>query len=1083
MNVPPVAATHTEWRTCGPQRGYSLPICFHDSDNELSTRGTQISDKVQMIIESLRSSQSSLEMGDEIEGNVLSGQEGHPQGCKVAVGSYVGVKSKTKGPTENQLAGVSSPIDHKSSDSDSDDSVDRGIEEAILEYLKEKDDHKRKAEPCFPFLQSSKIPRKTPLTPEVSQQNPDSNTCLSVATQFPINVKTESPTAPAVRKKHIKNKDFLNDSIVRKLDLNRSMTSKSFVLPKEQTKSPSKTISLLSKIKCPVTVKIEEDSNDSSSDDGIEEAIQRYQSEKKEQENKREAFNLFEEDSDSTSDDGIEEAIRSYQLEQLKEKSVQNPFLHKQRPFSKSLMHAVKGASVENINKHKMRKKKASTEKEVKFDQPPTSSVFIPKNTPTDGLTSKGNGLLLLKVENIKEQPVPTSAPPKVNTTAELMCAEAILDISKTVMPEAFHHSVGLSSCTPTGSSLQSSLPVNWPAVESDGSSVDSEDGIEQEIRKFLEQKAQMHKPSSSSAAAQEPQSVNEVEEVKTKPAVTPKKPARLSLTQKRRKREESSSLSNMSDNNVTAPTFLPEQGKESIPPPFSHRRQVHSIARFHQTAQSGDKSSSLDSDEDLDTAIKDLLKTKKKSKKKMRDLKRKSRKRLKDDEPMLGNALPSKKFKPDTIFKRSTLKKVKKSKDDTKAKSGPTKVSTSQQKQTKKADECDMHQGETEKLKATEGQEAPSLPDTWAAPQIKDDSSSVDSDDSIEQEIRRFLAEKAKVSTAEKGTGTSGDMSRNGTATLCTQLRAEDIKQENQLAEIPRKNNSPLSGQSPFSKQPLPLPQSLQPVTSAVGVQSCLTSEQPSSPSLLEPADGAGAARTVQRPNRGRGDVQDVTTQTERVRPVLSPKVAHSRSEVMKWRQSLGLITTEPRTLSRTPFQITSSKISGAGSATFPNRVITPKSQAPVSGWSSVKTSRASFPGSAAATVNATLKSPVLNLVSAARPHPRMPLTQSLGLGHRSQCPIEGETESMVHILKDKSVFVELESNRTNHVQVRSRERSEEKGRVVLLSEIKRESESMKIDDKEVHLDRTEEEFIDEADCESGTRRNEEKMQGLSSL
>lgn len=1083
MNVPPVAATHTEWRTCGPQRGYSLPICFHDSDNELSSRGTQISDKVQMIIESLRSSQSSLEMGDEIEGNVLSGQEGHPQGCKVAVGSYVGVKSKTKGSTENQLAGVSSPIYLKSSDSDSDDSVDRGIEEAILEYLKEKADHKRKSEACFTFLQSSKIPRKTPLIPDVSQQNPDSNTFLSVATQFPINIKTENPTTPTALpiKKHIKNKDLLNDSIVRKLDLNRSTTAKSFVLPKERTKGPSKTISLLNKIKCPVTVKIEDDS---SSDDGIEEAIQRYQLEKKEQENKREALNPLEEDSDSTSDDGIEEAIRSYQLEQLKEKSVLKPFLDKQRPFSKSLMHAVEGGSVENLNKHKQRKKKARTEKEVKFNQPPPSSVFIPKSTPVDGLTGKGNGLLLLKVENIKEQPVATSTPPKVNTTAELMCAEAILDISKTVMPEAFHHSVGLSSCTPTGSSLQSSLPVNWPAVESDSSSIDSEDGIEQEIRKFLEQKAQMHKPSSSSATPQEPQSVNEVEVVKTKPAVTPKKPARLSLIQKKRQREENGSLSNMSgtDNNVTGPAFLPEQGKESIPSLFSHRRQVHSITRFHQTAQSGDKSSSLDSDEDLDTAIKDLLKTKKKSKKKMRDLKRKSRKRL-DDEPMLGNALPSKKFKPDTISKRSALKKVKKSKDDTKTKSGPTKVSVSQQKQTKKAGEYDTHQDETEKLKATEGREALSLPDARAASQIKEDSSSVDSDDSIEQEIRRFLAEKAKVSTAEKGTG--GDMSRNGTATHGTQVRIEDIKQENQLAEIPWKNNSPLSGQSPFSRQPLTLPQSLQPVTSAVDVQSCMTSEQPTSPSLLEPADGAGAARTVQRPNPGRGDVQDVTTQTERVRPVLSPKIAHSRSEVIKWRQSLGLITTETRTLSRTPFQITSSKISEAGSATppFPNRVITPKSQAPVTGWSSVKTSRASFPCSAGTTVNATFRSPVVNLGSAARPHPRMPLTQSLGLGHRSQCPTEGETESMVHILKDKSVFVELESNRTNHVQVRSRERSEEKGRVVLLSEIKTESESMKIDDKEVHLDRTEEEFIDEADCESGNRTNEDKMQGLSTL
>lgn len=48
---------------------------------------------------------------------------------------------------------------------------------------------------------------------------------------------------------------------------------------------------------------------------------------------------------------------------------------------------------------------------------------------------------------------------------------------------------------------------------------------------------------------------------------------------------------------------------------------------------------------------------------------------------------------------------------------------------------------------------------------------------------------------------------------------------------------------------------------------------------------------------------------------------------------------------------------------------------------------------------------------------------------------------------------------------------------------ERKREGESMKIDDKEVHLERTEEEFIDEADCESGNRRNPEKKQGFSTL
>lgn len=111
------------------------------------------------------------------------------------------------------------------------------------------------------------------------------------------------------------------------------------------------------------------------------------------------------------------------------------------------------------------------------------------------------------------------------------------------------------------------------------------------------------------------------------------------------------------------------------------------------------------------------------------------------------------------------------------------------------------------------------------------------------------------------------------------------------------------------------------------------------------------------------------------------------------------------------------------------------------------------------------------------------MSFARSLAPGHRSQCPIEGETESMVHIPKDKSVFVELESNRTNHVQVRSRERNEGQERVDSLSDKKREGESMKIDNKEVHPERTEEEFIDEADCESGNRRNPDKKQGFSTV
>ncbi|XP_047425810.1 protein phosphatase 1 regulatory subunit 26 [Mugil cephalus] len=1069
MNVPPVAATQTEWRACGPPGGYSLPVCFNDSDTELSTRGAPISDKVQMIIESLRSTQSSLEMGDEIEGKGLSGQEGHPQVCNFAVGSYVGAKSETKSPAENRQAHVSSSNNHESSDSDSDDSVDRGIEEAILEYLKEKDDHKRKAEPCPAFLPSPKIPRKGPSVPEVSRQNSDSSAFLIASSQF---VKAEPTATPATIpiKKYIKNKASLSENASKNFDSNKN-TTESLVCAKEQTKAPLKTLSLFNKaVKFPVKVKVEEDSNDSSSDDGIEEAIQRYQLEKKELQNKREPFPplAFEEESDSTSDDGIEEAIRCYQLEQLKEKSAVKPFLHKQKPFSKSLMHAVGSASTDNMKKHKLKKKRGRADKEGKSLQPPPSSVFVQKSVLSDCSRGKGNGLHSIKVESAEEQPVP--APPKVNTTAELMCAEAILDISKTVMPSVFPHAVGLGSCTTTESSLQSSPPGNCPNEESNDSSIDSEDGIEQEIRKFLEQKAQLHKQ-----PTQEPPSAHEPEKVKAKDVAIQKKPLKTSITQRRRHKEEKRGVSNLSgmDDAVkeTATAPLPEHSKESNSSACSQRSLAHAAAGLRKTDQSGDKSSSLDSDEDLDTAIKDLLKTKKKSKKKTRDLKRKPRKRLRDEEPLLGNALQTKKLKPDPVSKGSALKKVQKSKTDIRDKSASSKNSVPRQMYTSKCVEHEMHEGETDRLKGTQGQGLTLLHNIQAAPDLKEDSSSVDSDDSIEQEIRRFLAEKAKVSTAEKGK--DGDASQNGTAAVCTLLKNEDVKQEIQLAEIPRKSVGPLSGLPPLSSAAQDGPQGSPRDVSAVGAQSHLPSVRSRSPSLLEPADGAGAGAGAARGEQRR-PVHDVTPKVEKPQPDLSPNAAHSRTnQSIKWRQSLGLPIRDTRAVNRTSFHITSSQVTETPSAATPYQCGGLKLQ---NVWSSARTtSRAPLPSSAENAANATLRSPVLSIFSTAKQRQRMSFTRGLTPGHRSQCSIEGERESTVHISKDKSVFVELESNRTNHVQVQSRERSQGKERV--------EGEGVKIESREVHVGRREEEFVDETDCESDRGSYPEKKQGFSTL
>ncbi|XP_013886235.1 protein phosphatase 1 regulatory subunit 26 [Austrofundulus limnaeus] len=997
MNVSPVAATQAEWRRCGPPGSYSLPVCFNDSDSELSTRATPISNKVQMIIESLRSTQSSLEMSDEIQG-----QECHTHAFKSPVGS-------SKNPTENPQTHFSSTNHNESSGSDSDDSVDRGIEEAILEYLKEKDGHKHKTEHGSAFLQTSKLPSKTSPFPDVAKHSSNSSTSLISMSHFPTRAQAEAPTAAAATgplKKYIKNKASRDENF----DLNQSLVS---------SKSCSEPTSLFNKT--PFLVKEEEDSDDSSSDDGIEEAIQRYQLEKQEQLNRQETLNLhpFHCESDSTSDDGIEEAIRSYQLEQLREKSGQKTFLHTQTPSNRSPMHTT---SSENRKRHKLKRKRVRTENQT------CSPEGKPRSSLPDFPMHKGQ---------------PVSAPPKVNTSAELMCAEAILDISKTVLPGPFHQGIGLSSQGPPDLPLQPSLPNT--RTHEDSSSVDSEDGIEQEIRKFLEQKAQMHK---QPANAQEPKEVS-----------VPKKPQKLSLTQRRRLKDKSLCVSNMSGTDDKETDHNSERTVQRSPTQTttaSSRSPTRPTTASHQSERSGDKSSSLDSDEDLDTAIKDLLKTKKKSKKKLRDVKKKPRTCLGVQEPLSGNAVPTKKFKLDPVSKCSALKRVHKDKD----KDGLNNKTVSQPKPSE------------------DGGDSQSL----LSAQINNDSSSVDSDDSIEEEIQRFLAEKAKVSSADKLK--DGHMCRNGTVLVQHgHTKPEDVKKEAQLAEIlsDPKGRLPACPSGPAEDQ---IPRRLSDLSPS--------SQQSCSPSLLEPADGAGSARNQQRGPNTDGD-RAARSQSERSGPPLSSISAPSQAESIKWRQSLGLPPlSDKRTPTRTKFHITSSGNREAASETASNQNTDPKVQALADAWFSPRASSASFSCSSETPAHATLRPPVLKFCSAARQNSHVTFPLSLRPGHNSPFSLAEDRASMVHVPKDKSVFVELESNRTNHVQVQSRTNQVQSktNHVQVQSRTNQVQSRDRIEGKErcrseeeVQEDRKDEEFVDESDCEPDSRTEPEQKQGFSSV
>lgn len=1118
MNVPPVAPIHTEWRSCGPPRGFSLPLCFNDSDSDLSNIGTPVPEKVQMIIESLRSTQSSLEMGDETEGDVLSGQEARPQGCKARRlgGPVAGPMPKCRGPTDARLPEMFSPVSSGSQDSDSDDSVDRGIEEAIQEYLKEKDGHKRKAEPATNVLPPSKILRKDQTFQEVPNPHSKSIKVLTTSNQAPKIVKTEAHTAPLMPalKKPTKSKAPLKENPLKIVGTCKGTAVRKMSPALEQRRGSSIMNSVSDKVTVKAAVKLDEDSPDSSSDDGIEEAIQLYQLEKKEERHElgdKESYKplvLQEEDSDSSSDDGIEDAIRSYQLEKQNEnKIVLKPSSLKQRPMSKvtSSHSPVISNSTQEIKRNKLsRKKKKKNESHV-------------------------------------ESLLSTSANLKVNTTttAELMCAEAILDISKAVMPEVFHPNVSL----PAGKSSEASsllISSGYQGNRSDDSSVDSEDGIEQEIRKFLEQKAQMHKrgPDDSSCAstgldpahqAGGPDGVNKPN--LEMPKQSQKKATKLFLTQKKKLRreacgggigkpaskEERATEQKIKDECI--PKLLTERDSGSSPSVSCQRGSPPLEARSDRMEQSdGDKSSSLDSDEDLDTAIKDLLKTKKKLKKKTRDLKLKSRKSLKAVEAVSGNTLqfkrpPTEVSPKPTVLKRTTANT--KSRIESKESPRMTKSTPQLKHLSNKRGDSSNQASETGRSEGNGLLVARSGESNQVVVQIKDDSSSVDSDDSIELEIRKFLAEKAKVSTP-MGAAIVEQQQNSDVNAGPHPLLEKDIKLENQLAEIPQVRCVPFpDARSPrwpsdhrekqdggvSSNTPTALP-SYPSSTSNLPRNPCLSSAFTHRSSPLEPADGAGPARTLKRrrSSSGKSDAQSITSEVMRFRPVLGPDALppSTDSEGLRESQAIPPIAeTIDKIQSPNPFHTTSPNVGETTAATLcphpfgdgmsHRRSTEPTPITPVPVCTSARTNRPIVPFHCSLAMPASASSrpplpPPALTPTPGRQRPGRYFMQGLvPEGHWGQGSTPGLSHRVVHAVRDQTTFVPLSASKTHHVQVKSREASEGKdGRAVIAGERENGRESETIEGRG-RIGREEEDCVDET--ESDESRSPVKKQGVSTL
>ncbi|XP_066188964.1 protein phosphatase 1 regulatory subunit 26 [Sylvia atricapilla] len=866
MDAPPLVALQTKWESFGAARNCRYPVCFPESDSNVTR--TSVSAQVQMIINNLQSQEPALGMNNECGCVVQKKQKGEKgTGARVTSSS----SSSTLLRKHPQYSQRGCPEDADGSqaeenvqfgtlllDSDSDDSVDRGIEEAIQEYLKTKSksaqslprnaersenvsrDKRFKREFSQSKVASNLLPvkfkaemlseeylsdhlgigkRLQPASPQsISSDDSFEQSIQAEIVQF-LNEKKQQEISKCVTEEEKK------DSRVRSvLKCNKEATSRTNCGALKQgcnallLRHHPKLQKPRAQSKC-LQSKIQAEPSDFSQVNqaylemgaasqawlvGQNEGSGAHYWEPREALSKESIHT-----SDSSSDDGIEEAIQLYQLEKIRKEAghAANCVPLQREPFdpkgmadiSASLtISSTKSASPEIYKNPVSNKRKEINSKSTRLES--TSNDFNKLFKPL-----KKARHFALPENKIAACELTLQASCRADTSAELMCAEAILDISKTIMPAQ----MGSDNKSLTADSFFSPQLLSSSRCESDSSLVDSDDSIEQEIRAFLALKAQSEnlgtKRSIQMPLPSDPNSLTETLE----PALP--KTLKLSLSRKRRlKREgrtakqgvsklpehleaglfqpgnyskfpvlqEERALSNPTElqdaqsnkdlrqQQLMSPKLSGSDGSRCVAldsvNPFlqaqsSTRKPIKAPTQTPEREGSGDESSSLDSDEDLDSAIKDLLRSKRKLKKKSKDQKAQCKKKVRFSETETQlldefNSLPQNEWKcKNPSLVKSCFSKPRKAVRENAVRNPPDNIKLPNDKpESVKNLEFNLQLKKGNKPKPVPNQRG-AKNRKCAFPAVSDtsDSSSVDSDDSIEQEIRRFLAEKAKDSAS----------------------------------------------------------------------------------------------------------------------------------------------------------------------------------------------------------------------------------------------------------------------------------------------------------------------------------------------
>ncbi|EHB05602.1 Protein KIAA0649 [Heterocephalus glaber] len=554
MNAPPVVTLQSRWEAFSPPGSFRFPGCFSESKEDVAR--ASVSAKVQMIISTLQQ-HNEVPLGMSAERPAQRSQKAErclntrpatsPSTCREQPPAFAacGLAARSDPPGEGEAAGFGPLV----LDSDSDDSVDRDIEEAIQEYLKARSGGTQPgsggAPPdrvsagggrCKLELPHSSTPpalgppKLAPVSGSVSgssvgageDQGSASPVSVSSEDSFEQSIRVEIEQFLHEKRQHENPKcdAFMdkrpdpNEDIARatlksnkeppikaapRQDLRGTLKEFVFRKPPRVAKMSLQPRSLRPKVSPePETVgsmRLAVPKPEAAQSKG---GVQRSTGAGRRGWQVRSPA-LVHEASDSSSDDGIEEAIQLYQLEKTRKETSGDALPRTQLreevlpgPPASGTSSAMKSALSEAHRRAPSRKK----------------PVALKAADPGPGVLDPDPSFKLVKDAKASAPPVNTSTRAesaervscRADSSTELMCAEAILDISKTILPAPVEDSNGPPSASPHLCS-----PDVPSRSDGDSSSVDSDDSIEQEIRTFLALKAQSESVLASAESCPQP--------------------------------------------------------------------------------------------------------------------------------------------------------------------------------------------------------------------------------------------------------------------------------------------------------------------------------------------------------------------------------------------------------------------------------------------------------------------------------------------------------------------------------------------------------------------------------------------------